>query len=120
MSGPPWTDLASTQLKAGQISTLTINNIPVTFPSTKFCKDYVDDNFLNHIVDIISAGNGNYGNGAVDIGTTKNCGHKKLTGADSIGYKWNQAGTALSIIGYGEKSSSGRKTKGSGGYTWNT
>jgi hypothetical protein len=120
MSAPPWTDIPSIQLKTGHIATLTIGAIPVTFPSNKFCKNYVDDNFLNHIVDIVAAGQGDYGNGAVDIGFVANCGHKKLTGGDAIGYKWNQPGTALAITGYGEKSSGGKKAKNSGGYTWET
>ena len=117
MPGPPWTDIESLRLKSGQISALTIDNIPVTFPSNRFCTRQVDDNFLNHVVEVIKSGHTNYGNGAVEAGLYKNCGHKKLTGGNAIAYKWDPSGTTLRIVGYGEKSAGGRKVKNSGNYS---
>jgi hypothetical protein len=114
-----WDTPEAMALKAGQSTSLVIGGVTVTFPSGRFCLSYVDDNFLNHVSDIVNYGRNSYGNGAVNIDRTNNCGHKKLTGGDAIGYKWS-SDTDLAIVGYGEKSSKGSKRQGSGGYEWET
>jgi hypothetical protein len=105
------------RLIAGQISVLTIRGVTVTFPSTRFCKNQVDDNFLSHVDKIVSNGRQNYGNGAVSACGQAHCGHMKLTGGDAIAYYWT-GDAAVSIIGHGVKGGRGAAAKGSGGYTW--
>ncbi|MDC0721247.1 hypothetical protein [Nannocystis bainbridge] len=114
-----WDTPEAEELKQGQRTTLDIRGIAVRFPSERFCSRLVDDNFLEHVDDIVNRGTGWYGNGAVVVGSTRNCGHKKLTGGDAIGFKWEGDAT-LDVVGYGEKSSKGKKSQGSGGYSWET
>ena len=114
-----WDTPEAEELKQGQRTTLEIGGVTVRFASERLCRDRVDDNFLDHVEDIVGRGTGWYGNGAVNVGLMKNCGHKKLTGGDAIGFKWDGDAT-LDVVGYGKKSSMGKKRQGSGNYSWET
>ena len=115
----PWDTPEAIAVKSGAAQVLDIDDVTVNFPSTRFCRNYVDDNFLDHVAEIVNRGSQDYGNGAVQVDRSANCGHKKLTGGDAIGFKWNGGGV-LNITGYGVKSAHGQKASRSGGYTWET
>ena len=98
--------------------------VTITFPSARFCRKYVDDEFLDHIRSHICGMETTYkGNGEVDVGFSARCGHIKLTGGDAIGWDWGQGlgnKNTVFIRGYGEKSGRGAKGARTGGYTWQT
>lgn len=112
------------QLITGQIVAAQAGGITITFPSARFCKNYVTDDFLNAILNKICGQATTYkGNGEVDIGTYSRCGHVKLTGGEGVGWDWGPGiGNASTIFirGYGEKGGRGAKGSRSGGYTWET
>lgn len=112
-----WNNALANAVKSGNSHSLVILGVTVNFPSNRFCGDYVDDNFLDHVLEVVNRGTGDYGNGAVTVDRTTNCGHRKLTGGEAIGYKWNGP-NILDVTGYGTKGGKGAARKGSGGYTW--
>lgn len=107
------------QLIAGQIAQVVVNGTTINFPSTKFCKKYVTDDFLKKIENSICGKDVLYkGNGEVTIGRHARCGHVHITTRDAAGWEWGAANTTIYIRGYGTKSSG--TPRGSGGYDWET
>lgn len=113
-TGPGVMPPAWQQIIQGLTNVLQIGGVTVTFPSAKFCKNYVDSEFLTKVQSIALAGQKVVG--GVKIGGMRVC-HEHIRGNTGVAYVWNTA-TALSIIATGEKGNG--TPKDSGGYHWTT
>ncbi len=103
------------QILSGQAHTIVFGTVTVTFPSDKFCKNYVDAEFLTKVQSIALAGQKVLG--GVVIGGIRVC-HEHIRGNTGVAYLWSTP-TALTIVATGDKVT-GRGVKDSGGYDWTT
>ena len=101
---------------AGMTNILIVGAVTVTFPSNRFCKNYVDQNFIDKVTSIALAGQRVVG-GVVLNG--QRVSHDHITNIDAVAYVWDNA-QALRVVAYGEKGGKGAKVQNSGGYTWET
>ena len=120
--------MARQQLFAGTVTVITVTSmlgtITITFPSSRFCSKYVDDDFLNAVLNkICGQPTTDKGNGEVSVGNYARCGHVKTVGGEAVGWDWGPgmgSPQTIFIRGYGTKGGRGAAAKGSGGYTWET
>ena len=120
--------MARANLFAGTVTVIQVKGalgaITITFPSAKFCKNYVDDDFLNAVLNkICGQPTTNKGNGEVTIDRYARCGHVKTEGGSAVGWDWGPgmgSPQTIFIRGFGTKGGRGAGRSSSGGYTWET